>query len=451
MAGDQDDRSHAKADEAISGERHLTPLSPESKSETSAAASQPVDETPVSSEASESLEAPSAIEASADEAHADAIHAEAESVGADKSAVEGGGAPTEPKAEGAGTVRQRSAIWPLAAAIVIGAILAVGGAFLLRFFDKSGTVAADLSGRIASLSERLESTEKKLDSTEKKIDALANAERAAVAGVESRIGAAESAASKTAAETAAALRDAQNNFAARLSALVKAPNGGADEIVDLGPLQTRIDSVEKKLETVENALAAPKADVRAQQDRENVATQLEQGAHAQAVAIVAESLLQKVDRGVAFPTEFAALENLGLGPAQLAALQPFAATGVVSTRKLAEQFSDVASQVAAAEESVEDKNLLERLKREASHLVRIRPVGDVDASDVDAPALVARIENALARLDIEEAVGVWAQLPASAKAKSQSWADAAKARIDAVNAARSLEADAVAALGKPKS
>jgi hypothetical protein len=35
--------------------------------------------------------------------------------------------------------------------------------------------------------------------------------------------------------------------------------------------------------------------------------------------------------------------------------------------------------------------------------------------------------------------------------KSESWGEAVKARLDAFNAARSIEADAVAVLGKPKS
>jgi hypothetical protein len=42
-------------------------------------------------------------------------------------------------------------------------------------------------------------------------------------------------------------------------------------------------------------------------------------------------------------------------------------------------------------------------------------------------------------------------LPSAAVTKSESWGEAAKARLDAINAARSIEAEAVAVLGKPKS
>ncbi len=237
----------------------------------------------------------------------------------------------------------------------------------------------------------------------------------------------------------------------RLSALVQKPGGATDEFVDLGPFNAKIDALEKKLAAVETQLAAPKADVRAEQDRENAATEFDRTAHAQALAIIAESLVQRLDHSDPFQAELAALENLGVGQAGLAPLRPFAAAGVTSPRQLAEQFAAIASQVAVIEESVEDKNLLDRLTREASHLVRIRPVGDVDPRDEDAPALVARIENALERRDVEEAFSVWTKLPAAAKAKSQSWGEAAKARLDALSAARSLEADAVAVLGKSKS
>jgi len=41
--------------------------------------------------------------------------------------------------------------------------------------------------------------------------------------------------------------------------------------------------------------------------------------------------------------------------------------------------------------------------------------------------------------------------PRLATAQSEGWGEAAKVRLDALNAARLIEADAVAVLGKPKS
>jgi len=406
MAGDQHERSEANGEPSVAPHEE-TPITEA--------------ETQLSADAHSSAEAHSSTETQSD--------------AATQSAAEAESAPKK---------SPRPSLWPLAAAIVVGAILAVGGAFGLRYFDGSKTAALDLDARFAALSARV-------DAIGQKADAAAAAWRSPLAGLESRVGAGESAASKSAAATSSALRGLKEALEARIAAIVRSPDGAPNELADLGPLQTRIDSVEQKLGSLDAALAAPKADVRAQQDRENVASQIEQSSHVQAVAIVAESLAQRVERGAPFPAEFAALETLGVGQTELAPLRAFAATGVPTPRKLADQFSALASQVAIIEEAAEDANLLNRLTREASHLVRVRRVGDVDPNDADAPALVARIENALARLDIDEALGIWTQLPDAAKAKSASWGESAKARLDAVNAARSLEANAVATLGKPKS
>lgn len=341
--------------------------------------------------------------------------------------------------------KSRASLWPIAAGIVVGAGLAVGGAFALRAFDGSKTASLELYERISALSARL-------DSVEKKLDATAAAERSALTGVEGRIGAVEGQARKTAADASSALRDLQESFTTRLAGLVKTPGGGSEEFTDLGPLQARIDALDKKIASVDEEVAAAKTESHAQQEPQDVAALIEQGSHAQAVAIVAESLVRKLEWGVPFPSEFAALEKLGVGRNELATLQPFAEKGVDSPRKLAEQFSSVASAIAMVDEKAEeDAGLLDRLTREASHLVRIRRVGDVDANEADASAQVARIESALARLDVEEAFSIWSALPSEAKAKSESWGKTVKARIDALNAARSLEADAMAALGKPKS
>ncbi|WP_036258200.1 COG4223 family protein [Methylocapsa aurea] len=336
----------------------------------------------------------------------------------------------------------RSSLPLFAAAIVTSAVLAVGGAFGLRYFDGSGSATAAFDERMAAANARADAIGSKTDSS---IAAL----RAAVTTLERRVGVAESAAGKAASDVNSALSEMQKTLAARLASLARAAGGATAELVDLGPLQTRIEAIELKLGSLETALAAPKADVRAQQDRESASA--EPNSQVQAIAIVAESLLRKLDRGAPFSTELAALENLGVGPAELAPLRPVAGAGVVSPRKLADEFSALASPILASEPASEDAGIIDRLTRNAANLVRVRRVGEAGANDPDLPGLVARIENALKRLDIEEAFTIWTELPSAAKAKSDSWGEAAKARLGALSAARSIEADAVAALGKPKS
>lgn len=363
-------------------------------------------------------------------------------------------APSEPVASSpetpsiAGPARAPSSLPLFGAAILAGAVLAVGGAFGLRHFDGSTAAIGALDGQIAALSGRT-------DSVESKADASVAALRSALGALESRVGAAERAASKATGEANAALSELQKTFAARLAALARAPESASDGAadmsaapVDLGPLQARIDAIEQKLASLESTLSAPKADLRAQQEHESIATT--QSARVQAVAIVAESLLRKLEHGAPFPTELTALDNLGVGQAELAPLRAAAGAGVASPSKLAEEFTGLASPILAAEAHDED-SLMDRLQREAANLVRVRRIGEAGAEATDIRAHVARIEAALKRLDIDEAYAAWAELPSAAKAKSEGWGDAAKARIDALNAARSIEADAVAALGKPKS
>ena len=89
------------------------------------------------------------------------------------------------------------------------------------------------------------------------------------------------------------------------------------------------------------------------------------------------------------------------------------------------------------------------MMQNASKLIRVRKIGDLSGTEL--PARVGRINAALQEGSVEDALAQWNDLPATAKAKSQAFADAAKLRLDAISAARALETDAVAALAKIKS
>jgi hypothetical protein len=82
-------------------------------------------------------------------------------------------------------------------------------------------------------------------------------------------------------------------------------------------------------------------------------------------------------------------------------------------------------------------------------LVQIERAGDLDSTDL--PGLVARIKFALAHDHVGEAYTLWNELPEAAKTSSESFGTPAKDRLDTLDAARSIEAGAVAALSKPKS
>lgn len=338
--------------------------------------------------------------------------------------------------------KPRSLFPALAATAIAGALLGFGGTFALRYFEGPRLNAVVPDDRIAALNARI-------DAIEGKEDAAVAASRTALSAMETRVAAAESAAGKAEELATSAQADAQKAAASRPAAQDAAPGSAQMEAPDLEPLQARIAALEQKLAPLESALAAPKANLRAGPDRERAAAG--QNSPAQAIAVVAESLLRKLDTGEQFSGEFAALEHLGVPQASLAPLRAVSGSGVLSEPRLTARFTVVAPKIVASEsakQTGENENFLDRLTRHAKGLVHVRRVGDAGAAGVQG--LVARIENALSDHDLEAAYKAWKELPSAAVSQSEDWGDAAKARLDALNAARSIEADAVAVLGKPK-
>jgi hypothetical protein len=338
--------------------------------------------------------------------------------------------------------KPRSLFPALAATAVAGAVLGFGGNLGLRYFGGSQIYGFASGERVAALNARI-------DAIEGKEEAASAAARAALAAMETRVAGAENAANKAAESANSAQADAQKALASQPAAQEPA-SGPAPAVPDLGPLEARIETLEQKLATLETALAAPKADLRAKPDRENAAAG--EGSRAHAIAVVAESLLRKLDGGGQFSGELAALENLGVPHASLAPLRAASESTVSSERQLAARFATLAPGIIESESAKQaggDESFLDRMARHAKGLVHIHRAGDAGTSDVEG--LVARIETALADHDLEAAYKAWMELPSDATTQSESWGEAAKARLDALNAARSIEAGAVAVLGKPKS
>jgi hypothetical protein len=338
--------------------------------------------------------------------------------------------------------KPRSLFPALAATAVAGAILGFGGTLGMRYFGSSQINGFVSGERIAALNARI-------DAIEGKEDAASAASRTALSAMETRVAAAENAANKAVESASSAQADAQKAIASQPAAQEPA-SGPAPAIPDLGPLEARIGTLEQKLAPLESALAAPKADLRAQPSREKA--EAGQGSSAQAIAIVAESLLRKLDSGGQFSGELAALENLGVPQASLAPLRAASESTVSSEPQLTARFATLVPGIIeseSAKQASEDESFLDRVTRHAKGLVHIRRVGDTEAAGVQG--FVERIEKALAEHDLEAAYKTWKQLPGAATTQSESWGEAAKARLDALNAARAIEADAVAVLGKPKS
>jgi hypothetical protein len=198
---------------------------------------------------------------------------------------------------------------------------------------------------------------------------------------------------------------------------------------------------------IHNATAAERSELEALANRvtavERGEKAAESGDRAVRLALAATALNAGSERGNAFPAELAAVKALGADAKLVAALEPFAQSGIPSAAALARQLSELAPSLQGSEAR---EGVLARLQVNAEKLVRIRRVDEPAGSD--AAAIVARAEAKASRGDIAGAVSELAQLPAAARAPAEAWIKSAQARMAAIDASRRLVAEAMSGLGK---
>jgi len=165
------------------------------------------------------------------------------------------------------------------------------------------------------------------------------------------------------------------------------------------------------------------------------------------LALSAAALRDAVESGAPYQAELAQAEALGADEKSLAPLEPFASSGVPAKAALARQLTDlIPAMLKASGSQKSPAGFLERLQANAGSLVHIRPM---NAPAGDSPSdVLARIEVAAANADIAGALADLGKLPAAARAPAQAWIAKAKARQQALAAARALAADAAGKLGK---
>lgn len=321
--------------------------------------------------------------------------------------------------------RRRALLRPFVIAIVLGALVAVGGAFALMHFARPSDDLAALNARIAALEQQAQAS----------------------GALEKRVGDLEG----EARSTQASLAQLENNLRQLQNELQKTANAGGPP-ADLGPLNERIAKLESDVAALDQKVDAQAtkfaSDLSALKNQKSSATQAAiTHADADAIVILASDLRRKVDSGAPFDAELAALEARGAAKDEIAALAPFASTGVATQAALMHQFAALAPQLLATEP--EPKGFLARLIHDARRLIRIRKTGDTEGTDLSAQ--IARVSAALSASRDDEALRNWNALSGDAKAKSQAFGDALQRRVAAENAAKAIEAAALAALAKVKS
>lgn len=232
-------------------------------------------------------------------------------------------------------------------------------------------------------------------------------------------------------ETDAAFRNVRgraDTIAAAVTELQNVARAGSTDHGEIAKLAERLAAVEKADRAVADQLARNTANDRPVR-----------------LAVAAAALRAAVDRGEPFATELAAIKPLTGDAQAIAAIEPFAGSGVPGAATLGRELLVIVPVMhRAAGTATRDSGLLDRLQANAEKLVRIRPV---DALSGEEPAAVlSRVEVKAAHADIAGALAELAKLPASVRAPALAWVAKAEARDRAVEASRRLFTDAIAAL-----
>ena len=166
------------------------------------------------------------------------------------------------------------------------------------------------------------------------------------------------------------------------------------------------------------------------------------------LALAAVLLRDAVMAGAPYVGELTAVKSLGGDDAALAALAPFAASGVRDKKGLANELNAlVPAMLKISGAQAPTGGFLEKLEANAGRLVRVRPVNAPPGDD--ASSILARVEIDAASADIAATLADLGKLPDAVRAPAAAWIDKAKARQAALDAARQVAADAARGLGRP--
>jgi hypothetical protein len=161
--------------------------------------------------------------------------------------------------------------------------------------------------------------------------------------------------------------------------------------------------------------------------------------------ILSERLGEALRSGRPYPDVLDGMRKAGADQPQLAALEPFAQEGAPTAAALAQSFEPLGAAILRDQRAASGA-WSDRLLRMMDQVVTVRPLNEPGSTGV--PSLVARIEQALARGDVVEAVASWEALPEPARRQSEEWGRQAKAVAEAHKASQAIASNALAALNQ---
>jgi hypothetical protein len=280
-----------------------------------------------------------------------------------------------------------------------------------------------LISRLAAIEAQSKTLGDSLAALNRRLDDIAVAAKSAGERADAASVAAKSTGERADAASAAAKQTAQTAQSAAQSAVQRS---------DLDALAGRIAALDQKITALGNATA------------QRPASTADQAARA---ALAAQALRAAVERGAPYAAELDAVKSIAVAAADVAPLEPFAASGIPSAADLAHELAQLTPSLQRASGTPPVKNsFLARLEDNAKNLVHVTPVDAPPGND--ASAVIARLDIAAAHADIAAALADIAHLPQPLQTLAAPWVQKANARNAAIAAARHIAADALASLGK---
>ncbi len=303
--------------------------------------------------------------------------------------------------------------------LIGGLVVLAGGAGLqwagvLPSFQNNGELAA-LKQQISSLSET--------NATQEIDPAIIEGLTTAQAGLQKN--------AEAMAVSLSTVEESQRAIVREIASLKSAANVSSGDPAAVTALIDRIAALESgvgALKSTDASAAVAELGARLAALEQNAGNS--SGAGAVAKAIAAAGLKAAIDRGGSFASELETYAVVAPASPELEQLKNLAASGVPSKAELTAQFAAAANaMLAASQASDPNAGLLQRLADSARNLVRSRPVGDVKG---DTPAaVIARVEIAINRGDLDAALAEAARLPEPAQTAGADYLGKLTARRDA--------------------
>lgn len=236
----------------------------------------------------------------------------------------------------------------------------------------------------------------------------------------------------------------------RISALETTSTGPAADNGSLAALEQKIASLEGSFATLQTERSAQDtATVELTRRLTDAETKLNEPRDDIEVAraIASAALKAAIDRGGPFLTELDTLSGVSAEDPAIAALRPFAATGVPSRAELMRDFPNAANAMLdAINQPDPNQGIFDRLTESALSLVKVRPVGNIEGESPDA--VIARMENKLRNGDLQGASLEWDTLPEPAKSVSGAYKQSLDARIEVENLVNGTLSRAITSTGQ---